>query len=151
MPIPFQGIDSECDRNGRSGRIRFIPGEMMGTEVSGGEDIFRIRYLKGFCEFAFTGKCTIGLLTVIFKTLVRGSPTISDFKALRDVTNVIEMQTLIECEPDQDIPQDAREIEPPKERSKREGDVRISRSAVTFSISLAIKLDFRGKSSMEFG
>jgi hypothetical protein len=81
---------------------------MMGTAVSGNEEIFRIRYLKGSYEFGLTGKYTMSLLTIIFKTLVPDWPIILDFKAARGVTNIIEMYTFTNLEPEQDLSQDPR-------------------------------------------
>jgi hypothetical protein len=75
VPAGSGNTETICDRKGRFGGIGFTPANMMRTAVSGSEEMFRITYNKWFCEFDFTGKCTMGTLTMIFKTLVRiGQP-----------------------------------------------------------------------------
>jgi hypothetical protein len=100
-------------RKGRFGRILVSPPEIMGIAVSGSEEISRIRYLKGFCGFGLTGKWKMGILTLIFKSLIQDLPMILDFKDSRNLTNVIELPALTQWEPEQDLSQDARGVELP--------------------------------------
>jgi hypothetical protein len=68
--------------------------------------VFRITHAEGFCDFGFTGKTTMEILTLIFKTLVPDWPVILDFKAIRDVSNVIEIPMLTTWEPEHDMSHD---------------------------------------------
>jgi hypothetical protein len=110
MPPQFQGLDMECGRKGRFGRIRFILQDVIGMAIGGSEEIFRIRYVKVFCEFEATGVCTMGFLTLIFKTLIPDWHMTIEPKVTRDVTNVTELSTLTTWDPDQDLFPGSREI-----------------------------------------
>jgi hypothetical protein len=131
---------------GRLGRIRFIPRDVMSTTISGSEEILRIRYLKGFCEFCLTAIYTTGLLKLILRTLIQDWPIIIDARARRDVTNVFELPTLTEWKPDQDLSQDAREIDPPPRAIEERGRGTFIKK---YSTSCIIKRSFRGKPSLE--
>jgi hypothetical protein len=100
IPVRYRDIDVERDRKRRDGGMRFIPQDIMGTAIGGSEEIFRIRYNKGFCEFGITGAHTMRLVALIFKALVPHWHVIVRPFAGRDVTNVIEFSTTREWEPD---------------------------------------------------
>jgi hypothetical protein len=104
------GVHRSSDRRRRFGRIRFTPTNVTGTAISGRTEIFRIRYNEGFCKFEFTGTCTMAIPTMIFKSLTQDWPVIIDFRASRDVSNVVELPTLTSWEPEQDLSHDTREI-----------------------------------------
>jgi hypothetical protein len=87
---------------------------MMGMAVGAREEVFRINCPKGFCEFCFTGACTIASLTLIFKTLVPYWPMIIDFKASGDVSNVVELPALTTWEPGQDLSHNTLELNLPQ-------------------------------------
>jgi hypothetical protein len=93
MPLVYQDFDTDCDRKGRFGRIRFIPQDVMGTTISGSEEVFRIRYIKGLCEFSLTGTYTMRLLTLSFKTLAADWQIIVAPNASRDATTIVEALT----------------------------------------------------------
>jgi hypothetical protein len=97
IPLACQNLNTECDRKGRTGRIRFTPRDVMGTELNGSEETFRIKYVKGFCEFGVTGTYTVNFLTLIIKWLIPDWSIILDAREGRDITNVIEFATPKGC------------------------------------------------------
>jgi hypothetical protein len=113
IPWACENLDTEFHRKWKAGRIRFIPQGVMVTAVGGSEKVFRVKHDRGFCEFGISGTCTVNLLTMIFKVLVPEWHIILEATAGRDVTNVIELLTLTEWTPEQDLSQDTRKIEPP--------------------------------------
>jgi hypothetical protein len=114
MPARFQKVEAICERKGGFGKVKFTAANMMGTAVSGSEEVFRIRYDKGFCEFGFIGKCKMAILAFIFKSLIPDWLVIIVFSASRNVSDVVELPALTSWEPEQDVAQDAREIKIPQ-------------------------------------
>jgi hypothetical protein len=114
MYTRFANIDSECERRERFGKIKFTPRTMMGTAVSRSEEVYRVRYHEGICEFGITGKCTLQILTLIFKAVIPDWQMIIDTKASRDVFNVMELSTFTQWEREQDLSQDTTELIPPR-------------------------------------
>jgi hypothetical protein len=50
-PTRFANLEVECERRGRFGKIKLAAGNMMGTGVLESEEVYRVRYHRGFCEF----------------------------------------------------------------------------------------------------
>jgi hypothetical protein len=92
-----------------------------GTEVSGSEDVYRVRYRIGFCEFGMTRMGTVQILALIFKSLIPDWPMIIDAKAIRDVFNVIELSAMTQLQREQDLSRDTTELKPPKMRLEERG------------------------------
>jgi hypothetical protein len=69
-PVRFGKMDTQCERERKVGKIRFIARNMMGTEVSGREETSKINYAGEFCRFRITGTYTMMRLTLVFKTLI---------------------------------------------------------------------------------
>jgi hypothetical protein len=127
VPITKEQVDTVCDRRGRIGRIKFTPRDVMGTAASGSREHFRVTYNRGYAEFWITGKYTTSLLTPIFKARVPDWQLILAARASRDVMNVIEIGTLTEWEPEQDLSQDDREINTPSRFVEERGRCTIIR------------------------
>jgi hypothetical protein len=70
MPTRYNNVDAICERRGRFWKVKFMPASMMGTTIDGSEEVSKIRYAKGFCEFRYTRKWTMAILTPIFKSLI---------------------------------------------------------------------------------
>jgi hypothetical protein len=79
-------MEAISDRKGRYGRVRFALANMMGTAISGNDQVIHITSDKGFCEFGYTGMVTIRILTMIFKSLIPDWPIILDFRASKDIS-----------------------------------------------------------------
>jgi hypothetical protein len=47
-------MGTECERRGRFAKIKFAARDMIGTAVSDREEVYRVRYERGFCEFGLT-------------------------------------------------------------------------------------------------
>jgi hypothetical protein len=101
MPARFQNVEAICERKGRFGKVKFTPTNVMGTAISGRQEVFR------------SGRRTMAILTLIFKSLIPDWPVIIGFSTSMDVSNVVELSAVASWEPEQDLSQDAREIELP--------------------------------------
>jgi hypothetical protein len=97
MPIRFGNMDTKCHMEGRAGRIEFIPRNMMGTAVSGSEEIFKVCYTRRFCRFGITGVCTMRSLTLIFRTLIPDWQIIPAGTGMIDVIDGIEIDVINQC------------------------------------------------------
>jgi hypothetical protein len=97
MPARFANIETECEKIGRFGKIKFAAKDLMGTAVSGSGEVYRVSYERGFCEFGLTGTAKLQILTMIFKSLISDWQMILDTQASRNVLNVIELKALAQC------------------------------------------------------
>jgi hypothetical protein len=121
VPITKEQVDTECDKRGRIWRIKFTPRDVMGTAASGSQEHVRVTSNRGYRESGITGKYTAGLPTRIFKARVPDWQPILAARASRDVMNVIDIGTLTEWEPEQDLSQDNREINMPSRIVEEKG------------------------------